>query len=216
MQQVADLIERAGKKPIPAGGGAFVNKTLAVDGIIVTLYNDQSWPYLTSALSEAIQNNTAATLLALANFYLQRNEDGTYQSNSMVAFTAINCLDYPTPALTYDEMLAFADKAAAKAPTFGRVFAMTVGCEAWPVQSTAERAQLHAAGAAPIVVIGTTGDPATPYQWAVSLAGQLESGHLLTWKGEGHTAYGRSNACIGDAVDSYLVDGTVPKDGLTC
>src|SRR5690606_12702683 len=75
---------------------------------------------------------------------------------------------------------------------------------------------LHAEGAAPIVVIGTTNDPATPYVWAEVLAGTLDSAVLLTWEGEGHTAYGRSNACVGAAVDAYLVDGTVPEDGLRC
>ncbi|MCY1462967.1 Carboxylesterase B [compost metagenome] len=75
---------------------------------------------------------------------------------------------------------------------------------------------MSAEGAAPIVVIGTTGDPATPYAWSQSLAEQLASAVLVTFEGHGHTAYGRSNGCIADAVESYLLDGTVPADGLTC
>lgn len=65
-------------------------------------------------------------------------------------------------------------------------------------------------------MIGTRGDPATPYEWAPALADQLESGVLVTWNGEGHTAYGRAGECIGSTVDAYLVEGTVPEDGLVC
>ena len=71
-------------------------------------------------------------------------------------------------------------------------------------------------GAAPILVVGTTGDPATPYAWSQALADQLESGRLLTWEGNGHTAYGRSGACVQKAVDTYLIRGTMPEEGLTC
>ncbi|WP_182112975.1 MULTISPECIES: alpha/beta hydrolase [unclassified Actinotalea] len=215
-QQIAALVERAERKPLDAGNGQTVNGALAFYGIVVTLYDDASWPLLTMALSEAMEQNTGATLLELANFYLDRTPDGTYLSNSMVAFTGINCLDYPVVDRSYDEMVAFADQVAAQAPTFGRHFAMAVGCETWPFQSEAERKEIAAAGAAPILVIGTTGDPATPYEWSVALAEQLDSGVLITWEGEGHTAYGRSNACVEDAVDAYLVDGTVPEDGLEC
>ena len=216
MEQIAALVERIEAKPIDGGDGTLVNSTLAFYGIVVTLYDDASWPYLTIALTEAIRSNTGSTLLQLANSYLDRTPDGAYLSNSMIAFTAINCLDYPMPARDYDEMVAFADEVRSVAPTFGSDFAMAVGCETWPFRSTVERAPITAAGAAPILVVGTTGDPATPYDWSVALADQLESGTLLTWEGEGHTAYGRSNDCVAEAVEGYLVEGTVPDDGLTC
>ena len=216
MQQIADLVGRVEDQSLPTSDGQEVNGTLAYYGIISSLYEDAVWPYLTQALTEALRNNVGDTLFLLASEYLDRNPDGTYRSNLQIAFTAINCLDYPMPARTYDEMVAFAEQVAAKAPTFGKDFAMATGCESWPFQSTAAREEITAAGAAPIVVIGTTGDPATPYAWAEALAGQLESGHLVTWKGEGHTAYGRSNDCVADAVDQYLVEGAVPEDGLTC
>ena len=216
MEQVAALLERIEAKPIDGGDGTLVNSTLAFYGIVVTLYDDASWPYLTIALTEAIVSNTGSTLLQLAHSYLDRTPDGAYLSNAMIAFGAINCLDYPTVARDYDEMVDFAEEVRAVAPTFGGELAMAIGCEAWPFQSTAERAPIAAAGAAPILVVGTTGDPATPYDWSVALADQLESGTLLTWEGEGHTAYGRSNDCVAQAVEGYLVDGTVPEDGLTC
>lgn len=216
MRQVFDLIERASARPIEAGDGRLLNGTLAFYGVVVTLYDDASWSYLTLALNEAIRENTGATLLELANLYLDRTPEGTYLTNGMMAFTAINCLDYPNELRQYEDMVAFAEEVAAVAPTFGRDFAMAIGCEAWPFQSTVEREPITAPGADPILVVGTTGDPATPYEWSVALANQLESGRLLTYDGEGHTAYGRSNECVQDAVDAYLLQGAVPDEGLVC
>ena len=135
----------------------------------------------------------------------------------MVAFSAINCLDYPMEVRDYDEMVAFADQVAASAPTFGRDFAMAIGCETWPFPATGERARRsRAAGAAPILVVGTTGDPATPYEWASRSPTSSSPGSLLTWEGEGHTAYGRGGACVDDVVEAYLLDGKVPAEGTRC
>jgi len=216
LAQISKLIERIAAEPLAAGEGYTLNSTLAFYGIVVTLYDDGSWPYLTQALAEAITENTGEVLLQLANIYLERTPDGQYLSNSMVAFPAINCLDYPTEVREFDEMVSFAQEVSAVAPTFGEDFAMALGCEAWPFQSTVERAPIAAPGAAPILVVGTTGDPATPYEWSVALADQLDSGQLLTWQGEGHTAYGRSNECVEDAVETYLLQGEMPQDGLVC
>ncbi len=91
-----------------------------------------------------------------------------------------------------------------------------IGCANWPYRTTVERGPIAAAGSAPILVVGTTNDPATPYVWAKNMASELENGHLLTYKGEGHTAYNKSNSCVNDAVDSFLVDGTIPPKGTTC
>jgi hypothetical protein len=100
---------------------------------------------------------------------------------------------------------------------FGEWFAWAgAGCARWPVADAPFPQRLRAAGADPIVVVGTTRDPATPYEWAVSLARQLESGVLLSRDGDGHTAYTSGNSCIDDAVDAYLIDGVVPEDGTTC
>ena len=89
-------------------------------------------------------------------------------------------------------------------------------CGGIQVRSTERDRQVRAAGAAPIVVIGTSRDPATPYQWAVNLAGQLQSGVLVSRDGDGHTGYKAGNQCVDSAVEDYLVDDTVPKDGLQC
>ncbi len=183
--QIRDLVDRARATPLTTGDGYTVNGTLAFYGIIVTLYDDSYWPYLTQALTEAITQNTGATLFQLANLYLDRTPDGTYTSNAMMAFTAINCLDYPSATRSYDELLAFEEKVATVAPTFADQFSMVAGCETWPEQATREPAEIHAAGAGPILVVGTTGDPATPYAWAQALADAARLGPAAHLGGRG-------------------------------
>ncbi|MDT0167325.1 alpha/beta hydrolase [Actinotalea sp. AC32] len=216
MAQIAALMDGIAERPLRAGGGRDLNLTMAFYGLVVTLYDDESWSYLTMALEEALGSDSGEVFLQLANLYLDREPDGTFGTNSMIAFTAINCLDYPAEELSYDELEALAAQVEEVAPTFGRTFVMDAGCESWPVEPVGERDTVDAPGAAPILVVGTTGDPATPYEWSVALAEQLESGTLLTWEGEGHTAYGRGDACVTETVDAYLVDGVVPEDGAVC
>lgn len=216
MAQVRELLDRAKENPLPTDSDRRVTQTLAFYGIAVTLYNDLSWPALTQALTEAFDQGSGTMLLYLADFYNDRNPDGSFSTNSTEAFRAINCLDDRQdgdPAA----MEAQRERLEEAAPTMGSFF--TYGgltCADWPYPAVEPEFDVHAAGAAPIVVVGTTNDPATPYVWSEGLAKTLDSAVLVTFEGEGHTAYGRSNACIGDAVDAYLVDGTVPEDGLVC
>ena len=81
----------------------------------------------------------------------------------------------------------------------------------WPYPPTGVREPITADGAAPIVVVGTTNDPATPYEWSVSLADQLSSGVLITRVGEGHTGYNKGNTCVDPAVEAYLLTGPFPR-----
>lgn len=216
MQQIKDLVDRAEDRPLDAGDGHQVNGTMAFYGIILTLYDDGFWEFLTQALSEAMTQNTAAQLFQFGNLYLDRTPGGEYEANAMIAFSAVNCLDYPVETRDWDQMQAFAAQVSEQAPTFGDWFATGVGCEVWPYQSVREPAPITAAGAAPILVVGTTGDPATPYEWSVALADQLESATLLTWEGEGHTAYGRAGPCVSDAVETYFLTGKMPAEGTVC
>jgi pimeloyl-ACP methyl ester carboxylesterase len=102
-----------------------------------------------------------------------------------------------------------------KAPIFGKYFGPEYGCALWPVRP-APALDIRGAGAAPIVVVGGTGDNATPYQQAVAMADQLESAVLVTYQGEGHGSFGGKSSCVDGLVVAYLVRGTVPKDGVRC
>ena len=86
----------------------------------------------------------------------------------------------------------------------------------WPYEPTGTRGEIHAEGAGPILVVGTTNDPATPYEWSESLAQQLDEGVLITRVGEGHTGYNKGNSCVDDAVEAFLLDSTVPDGDLYC
>ncbi len=202
--------------PLPTSSERELTQSLAVSGVLLTLYDDQYWPILSEALRAAMSSGDGSQLLFVADLVADRQADGTYSSNSTVALTAVNCLDYPVDA-DPAAMDAEAERLRDLSPTFGEFLAYgEIVCDVWPVDAVGRPGPLAAEGAAPILVVGTTRDPATPYPWAEAMAQQLESGTLLTYDGEGHTAYGRSNDCIREAVDSYLLDGKAPPDGLVC
>ncbi|WP_324612946.1 alpha/beta hydrolase [Agromyces kandeliae] len=213
--EVARLLASVEASPLRGSDGRRLGADALVTAIIYPLYSAESWPYL-SDMFESVMFGEADIALAFADLYNGREQDGTYRDNSTEAFRAVNCLDY-----TYDDdpakMRAGAAELAEAAPIIGPYFGYgDIGCAQWPAASEVERAAITAEGAEPIMVIGTTGDPATPYQWAEALAAQLESGFLVSYDGEGHTAYRKSNACIDDTVEDFLVDGTVPAADPQC
>ncbi|GAA1405384.1 alpha/beta hydrolase [Glutamicibacter uratoxydans] len=214
-KQLQDFLAEIEQTPMTASDGRSVPIIDFVSGFILPLYDDANWPYLTNAMAEAVDGNVDQ-MLYFSDLSADRGEDGKYKSNSMDVLTAVNCLDRPMDASeeAMDKDAAELEKAS---PTLGKYLAYgQIVCDEWDFPSTGKPEALDAAGSADILVVGTTGDPATPYKWSQSLADQLENGHLLTYNGHGHTAYGRSNQCITDAVDNYLIDGKVPADGTTC
>lgn len=181
--------------------------------LIYSLYGGESdYRWLSSALDEAVAGDATA-IVELADEYYGRDPDGDYPSLEEV-YSAVLCGDSEPPSPS--TLRAEAARFAAEAPYFG-VPALTTQlvCAYWPAVGERRPTPPMARGAAPIVVIGTTGDPATPYAWAEALSGQLESAVLLTREGEGHTAYGL-DACIDAVVNAYLLEGTVPSDGTRC
>ena len=211
------LTERIDAKPLKAGNGdRIVTVGVALVGVQEALYSRASgWPFLTHALGEA-KAGDGAGLLLLADLYNERLKDGSY-SNFLEAYFAIDCLDQPFPRgiAGYEALLP---KIVAAAP---RMWSSTAAgtnlpCAFWPVPAKGHPAPISAAGSAPIVVVGTTNDPATPYKWAQSLAAQFESGVLLTRVGEGHTAYRKASSCIDDALDKYVVTLVPPPRNTIC
>ncbi len=214
MADLATLLASVDRDPLPAADGRMLNADNLLSGIVQALYFPTWWQYLTVALNDALQGDPEVAFL-LADSYFDR-VDGEYIANTMEAFDSYNCMDYPND--TTPEQQAAADaRIAADAPTIAPYWSGGVDlCDVWPYPPTGVRGPITAEGAAPIVVIGSTGDPATPYEWAVSLADQLSSGVLITRVGEGHTGYMKGNDCVDQAVEAYLLEGTVPEDGLRC
>jgi pimeloyl-ACP methyl ester carboxylesterase len=210
------LLAAIEQAPLPSDDGRDVGPGLAWLGVAAALYDrDSGWPALAQALASARDDGDDTLLASYADALTGRRPNGTYD-NELEQRLAINCVDFPhlTPQQTADLL---ADLATA-APRFGKNSGLASAdpCDYSPVPPQREPARVTAAGAPPIMVIGTTGDPATPYQQAVSLAGQLQSGALFTWNGEGHTAYGKGTPCVNDAADAYLIDLQPPAPGASC
>ena len=212
---ITDLLDSIEQKPLPTDEERDLQIGNAFYGLVLPLYSEANWPALDQGLQEALDGD-GSTMLLLSDSYGGREPGGGYADNSLEAIYAINCLDDPAfiePNQVPDEIPAF-EKAS---PTFGEVFAWgLIGCHGLQVQPSEPTPKIDANGAAPILVVGTTRDPATPYEEAVALADQLESGVLLTRDGDGHTAYNKGNSCIDEAIEGLLLDGTVPADDTEC
>ncbi|HEY0952160.1 alpha/beta hydrolase, partial [Nocardioides sp.] len=214
LDRIRAFIDSVDAHPLPAGGDRELDVGNAFYGIVLPLYSRDYWTILSQALRIGFQGD-GSVLLRLSDLYTSRGTDG-YTDNSSEAIYVISCLDDPY-AITADQVPANLADFERASPTFGSVFAWGLTtCGGIQVRSTERPREVRAAGAAPIVVIGTTRDPATPYDWAVHLAHQLASGVLISRDGDGHTGYNSGNECVDEAVEDYLVDGTVPEDGLSC
>jgi pimeloyl-ACP methyl ester carboxylesterase len=217
MAWIRDFLSQVDRTPIPTGDPSVprMNEAWASWGLSQGMYDQSSWGKLTDALREAKGGN-GQQLMTFADGYARRQPGGGYYSNLMEVMSAVNCLDRPdSPDLTTYE--GNATQFSKVAPTWGPTLAWgNLPCSVWPVKEGAGPHRISAAGSGPIVVVGTTRDPATIYEWSKRLKDQLANAVLLTYDGDGHTAYGRSNDCVDSAIDAYYVQGRVPKDGLTC
>ncbi len=212
--QIETLVKNADSKPLATSSGRQLTQSLMTTGMAMALYLPAFWPQLRAALTEAFKGQGDG-LLALADAYNERRPDGTY-AQTLQATGPIFCLDR-TDTRSLDQVKADAKDWLAKYPPLGDTVAWSsLGCAVWPIKPAVAPQKLTAPGAPPILVIGTTGDPATPYEWAQSLAGQLDQGVLVTFEGEGHTAYRRGSKCVDTTIEDYLVSGTVPKADVTC
>jgi len=215
MNQVHQLLVQLQQSPIRGDDGRELGANTMFSAIILPLYNRDNWSALDQLFSDVRQGGTTVAF-ALADQYNDRSSSGTYSSNETQAFTAINCLDY-TSDDDIATMTTQAAELAKQAPVFGPVMSWGgTTCASWPFPGTRDRVAIHADGSAPILVVGTTNDPATPYVWAQNLAKELQNGHLVTRKGEGHTGYNKGNGCVNSAVDDFFVGGKVPARDPMC
>ncbi|CAM5405873.1 alpha/beta hydrolase [Streptomyces pilosus] len=217
-REIAELLDRIDAEPLPtSSSGRELTQSLALTGIVLPLYSKDGWPALTSAL-DAAQDGDGTELLALADGYNERDASGRYGTTTH-SQRVISCLD-DKQRPTVEETKQLLPEFEEISPVFGAFLGWdTAGwCHEWPVPGRFDTPEVSAPGAPPILVVGNTGDPATPYEGARKMADELGEGVgvVLTWKGEGHGAYGSGSDCVDSTVNAYLLDGTVPKDGKVC
>ena len=213
--QVADMLDRLDSNPGKLDDGRKFTQAMALTGVLGNLYDKlYGWPELRSALLTALDGDYA-TLAASADFYVSRDSEGHYTDNGNEAIYAVNCVDRPDRA-TISQTQLLAKKWNHVAPVFGISLAWSnLGCTYWQAPATGKPGPIHAAGSSKIVVVGTRYDPATPYAWAKALTKQLKNGVLLTFDGDGHTAYFQGSDCVDRYIDQYFLIGRAPT-GVTC
>ncbi|WP_329256975.1 alpha/beta hydrolase [Streptomyces sp. NBC_01478] len=214
--RIAKLLKDLDSKPIPGIFPRQLTQTAATNGIAQALYSKDFWEYLTEGLEQAYSGD-GKVLMVLSDSMNGRSENGEY-SNIAAANVAINCAD-DKPRYTADYVEQKLPEFRAASPLFGDFLAWgMVGCTDWAVPGAADHPDVSAAGSAPILVVGNTGDPATPYEGARKMVDALGKGVAveLTYKGQGHGAYDSKNKCVQSAVNGYLLNGKVPAAGTVC
>jgi pimeloyl-ACP methyl ester carboxylesterase len=214
--RIAKLLADLDKKPIPGIFPRRLTETAATNGIAQSLYSKDFWEYLTEGLEQAYDGD-GKVLMLLSDSLNGRSENGEY-SNILAANTAISCSDAKARYST-DYVQRKLPEFRAASPLFGPFMAWgMLSCTDWPVPGAADHPDVSAPGSAPILVVGNTGDPATPYEGAKKMVEALGRGVgvELTYKGQGHGSYDSKNKCVQSAVNGYLLDGKVPKAGVVC
>lgn len=216
-QTMIDFFDQVSAEPLETGDPLRpLTLGLARTAVVGSLYSTQFYPTLTLAVGQALEGD-GSTLLFLADYFNDRDMDGTYLSNSGDAFVAINSLDY-APVGTIEEWEVEGARLKAENPVLGGdgMFA-SAGLAAWPVQSRASRSPITSTDIPPLLIIGTTHDPATPYAMAESLHAAIPSSVLLTVEGWDHTAYNAgASPCVISAVDNFLLKGELPEGAVVC
>ena len=208
------LLNRTASRPLISRiAGQPANEAMLLGGVTYALYSKQLWQDLRIGLTGAFGGD-GTVMVELADLLAQRQQNGQY-TNLINAFTAVSCIDRPWPR-SLGSWSSAAAAAAKAAPQFGAANMWgSLPCAYWPVPAAAP-VRLRAAGAPPILVVGTTRDPATPFRQAQALARDLKSGVLLGWNGDGHTAYLEGSTCVDTAVDRYLISRATPPKGKVC
>lgn len=220
MVQIRAMLDGIDAKGLVASDGRQLDSATVGTGIADYLYSDSLWPDLAVVFTDLFADQPDSTFAA-ADDYNGRNADGTYADNSNDVYSAVTCAEGDLGTDSVDT-LGGIPVLKEKAPTIGDyfgyddTFVLDALCSNWPYPTPDLPTAYDAEGADPILVIGTSNDPATPYANAVSLSKQLSSGVLISYEGEGHTIYAQGVPCIDDTVDAYFLDGTVPASDPMC
>jgi len=220
LAQAGELMGSVDGANLTSSDGRVLDSATVGTGVAMSLYSSDYWSYLTD-LFNGIRDGDADPAFFLADTYNGRDDDGSFADNSVEVYQATTCVDNDWAADSASTLERLEEIAEA-APTIGPYITLDdyavldVLCTNWPYPAAEFPEEYDAEGAAPILVIGTTNDPATPYIWSQALAKQLSSGVLITVEGDGHTAYNGSNSCVDQVVDEYFLDGTVPDEDPEC
>lgn len=214
LARISGFLRQVDGRPLSTSSGRLLTEGEAFYGIITPLYNRSYWTYLSVGLKRAFGGD-GSVLLALADSINSRGADG-YTNNLQEAIVDISCLDDPQQ-ISAAQVLASVPEFERASTVFGRAFAWSqTACDGFTPRASEPPPDTTAPGAPPILVIGTTRDPATPYRWAVALSHELSSAVLVKRDGDGHTGYHAGNACVDTTVENFLIDGTVPGGPVSC
>lgn len=219
LQQLLDFMDKANKNPLPT---ADKNRPLTgghvLGLVIITQYNPMNFNDVAiEALANAMQKNDGSLALQVMDFVNDRDASGVYKTNQDDALVLIRAVDGGPDSTDPAEWEKVNDQILKEAPIMGRFFLYNdASRSAFDIKPTGVTGPVKAAGAGPILVVGSKGDPATIYEWSEALVEQLESGHLITYDGWGHGIFGGKSACIDEAVENYFLRGEMPTANLVC
>lgn len=209
---IDEQLERARRSPLRGADGRAATAGWIFYAVVSSLYTEMGWQQLAQAIDDLRRGDPTA-VFELADEYTGRDSAGRY-SNLFDANLTVSCTDTEhVPSIARIRQLQ--SEWRTRYPMFGPPLALgMLSCATWPGQRDPYPTG-PAVGAPPVLIIGTTGDPATPYEQTPKLAEMLQVGRVLTWEGEGHTAYPQT-PCVVRVVDQYLIDLTVPPEGHRC
>lgn len=213
-QDVVKFLDSLHAKPLALPNGRKLSSSIAIVGIAATLYDNKTgWPNLATALDAAIKENNPRPLFDLADSYNSRDAAGHYTNENDIS-QIIGCLDL-TETRSVAQMTADGKQLKAEAPIFGPYLTYAgLACKYWKHKASPKPA-MTSIKTTPIIVIGVTKDPATPYAWSQKLSKIFVGSTLITFNGEGHTGHNRGSKCVDSVVDRYLLGGKAGPS-ITC
>ena len=214
---ILKFIAGSAGKPLETNSGRKLSQSLIVTAIAQSLYNSKTgWPELTIALDSAFSKSNPTNLFELADEYNNRDSAGNFYSNQNDISIMTTCLDW-NENRSLAEITNDQSEFKRISPVFGPYLNFAgLPCKYWKAKPQFPKISLEKINTSPLLIIGVTGDPATPYKWAQSLTKSFLNAKLLTLKGEGHTGHNRGNKCIDSAVDNYFLTGKIPQTPLIC
>ena len=217
LSDIKKLLSQAAVNPMKGQDGRLANQATVITAIAKTLYDSgDGWNDLDRMLEQAITERNPEAIFEQADAYNNRDTNGNYYSNQTDVSIMISCLDWKEPR-TVEEMRIDRNEYVKSAPVFGPFLNFAgLPCKYWQAKPQLPKMPLKNIVTSPILVIGVTNDPATPYKWAQDLTKVFTNAKLLTLDGDGHTGHSQGNKCIDSKVDSYFLTGKIAEEPLIC